>query len=81
MALTSPAEGCPECDGSWLSGKIAIPIAGGLRFVYRLRTNEVATEVTARMCGDCGRVELRGKDPGLIRRAHEAGQRASAMPR
>jgi hypothetical protein len=81
MALTDPAEGCPECGGSWLSGKIAMPITGGLKFVYRLRTNEVATEVAARMCGDCGRVELRGKDPGLIRRAYEAGQRARAVPR
>ena len=80
-AAFESAARCPECAGSWLDGRIALPIVGGLKFVYRLRTNEVATEVAARMCSDCGRVELRAKDPDLIRRAHQAGSQDRVAPR
>ena len=65
-------EQCPECHGQLIDGKIAIPIVGSLRFVYRLGTNEVSTEVVARMCSNCGHVALRGRDPDLIRRAEAA---------
>jgi hypothetical protein len=67
---------CPLCGGRWIDGRIAIPIVGSLRFVYRLGTNEVATEVIARMCKDCGHLELRARDPDLIRRAEEASTQA-----
>jgi hypothetical protein len=60
-----------------IDGRVAIPIVGALRFVYRLGTNEVATEVLAQMCRDCGHVALRGRDPDLISRA----QRAWALAR
>jgi hypothetical protein len=73
---SGPGELCPLCEGQWIHGRVAIPIVGSLRFVYRLGTNEVATEVTARMCKDCGHVELRGRDPDLIRRAEEAATQA-----
>ena len=46
-----------------------MPIVGALRFVYRLGTNEVATEVAARMCQECGHVDLPGPRPG----GHRAG--------
>jgi len=52
-----------------------------LRFVYRLGTNEVATEVAARMCRDCGYVELRGREPDLIRRAEQASTQARPAQR
>ena len=58
-----------------IDGRIAIPIVGSLRFVYRLGTNEVATEVVAQMCSDCGHVVLRGREPDLIRRAEAASAR------
>ena len=51
-------EHCPSCGGQWIDGRIAVPIVGSLRFVYRLGTNEVTTEVAARMCG-CGRATRR----------------------
>jgi hypothetical protein len=63
---------CPSCGGSWIDGRIAVPVVGSLRFVYRLGTNEVATEVEARMCAGCGNVDLRAKDPTLIDRARRA---------
>ena len=52
-----------------------MPIVGGLRFTYRLGTNEVTTEVAARMCGGCGQVDLRAREPDLIRRAEQASPR------
>ena len=58
-----------------------MPIVGGLRFTYRLGTNEVTTEVAARMCGDCGRVDLRGREPDLIRRAEQASVQAGPTQR
>jgi Zn-finger nucleic acid-binding protein len=66
------AEQCPSCGGEWVDGRIAMPIVGALRFVYRLGTNEVATEVAARMCADCGAVQLRARDPQAIVRAERA---------
>jgi hypothetical protein len=75
------AEYCPDCGGSLVSGKVAVPIIGTLRFVYRIGTNEIATEVRAQMCADCGRVVLRATDPGLIRRAQEAGRLGRTSPR
>ena len=73
---SGPAGLCPLCGGQWIDGRVAIPIVGSLRFVYRLGTNEVATEVTARMCKDCGHLELRARDPDLIRRADQASTQA-----
>jgi hypothetical protein len=71
---------CPSCGGQWVDGRIAVPIVGALRFVYRLGTNEVATEVSARMCGDCGAVELRARDPETIVRAQRAAAQGRAKP-
>jgi len=65
-------EGCPLCGGQWIEGRIAMPLIGSLRFVYRLGTNEVATEVAATLCEDCGHVALRAKDPAMIGRARRA---------
>jgi hypothetical protein len=73
---SAPRERCPLCQGRWIDGRVAIPIVGSLRFVYRLGTNEVATEVVARMCKDCGHVELRGREPDLISRAEQAASQA-----
>jgi Zn-finger nucleic acid-binding protein len=70
------AERCPSCGGEWVDGRIAVPIVGSLRFVYRLGTNEVATEVAAQMCGDCGAVQLRARDPQAIVRAQRAAAHA-----
>jgi predicted Zn-ribbon and HTH transcriptional regulator len=67
---------CPSCGGQWIDGRIAMPIVGGLRFTYRLGTNEVTTEVAARMCKDCGYVELRAREPDLISRAAQASAQA-----
>jgi hypothetical protein len=78
---SGPGELCPLCEGQWIDGRVAIPIVGSLRFVYRLGTNEVATEVTARMCKDCGHVELRGREPDLIRRAEQASAHARPTQR
>jgi hypothetical protein len=72
---------CPMCRGQWIDGRVSIPIVGSLRFVYRLGTNEVATEVTARMCKDCGHVELQGREPDLIRRAEQASVQARPTQR
>lgn len=77
----APHERCPSCQGPWIDGRLAIPIVGALRFVYRLGTNEVATEVAARMCKDCGYVELRGREPDLIRRAEQASTQARPTQR
>ena len=57
-----------------------MPIVGSLRFVYRLGTNEVTTEVSARMCGACGAVELRARDPEAIVRAQRAAAHGPAKP-
>jgi len=76
-----PGELCPVCRGRWIDGRVAIPIVGSPRFVYRLGTNEVATEVIARMCTDCGHVELRGREPDLIRRAEQASSQARPAQR
>ena len=72
---------CPSCGGRWIDGRLAIPVVGALRFVYRLGTTEVATEVAARMCKDCGYVELRGREPDLIRRAEQASTQARPAQR
>ena len=68
----APGTVCPVCAGSWVDGRISVPIVGALRFVYRLGTNEVTTEVVARMCEDCGHVDLHARDPELIVRARRA---------
>jgi protein involved in polysaccharide export with SLBB domain len=70
--MTDPPDGRCPCGGQWVDGRIAVPIVGALRFVYRLGTNEVATEVAAQMCGNCGAVQLRARDPEAIVRAHRA---------
>jgi hypothetical protein len=72
---------CPVCQGELIDGRVALPIVGSLRFVYRLGTMEVATEVLARMCTDCGHVALRARDPDLIRRAQQASSRAGRTQR
>jgi Zn-finger nucleic acid-binding protein len=71
---------CPTCGGQWIDGRIAVPIVGSLRFVYRLGTSEVSTEVAARMCGDCGAVQLRARDPEAIVRAQRAAAQGRARP-
>jgi hypothetical protein len=74
----SPPGRCGDCGGSWTAGKIAVPIVGSLRFVYRLGTTEVATEVAADMCVSCGHVRLRARDPKMIDRARRAGRRTAS---
>ena len=69
----SPPDRCRECGGPWTEGKIAVPIVGSLRFVYRLGTTEVSTEVAADLCVSCGHVRLRARDPKMIGRARRAG--------
>jgi hypothetical protein len=63
---------CPLCGGRWIEGRMAMPLVGSLRFVYRLGTNDVAAEVRAQMCTDCGHVRLRARDPEMICRAEQA---------
>jgi hypothetical protein len=65
-------ESCPLCGGQWIEGRMAMPLVGSLRFVYRLGTNDVAAEVRAQMCTDCGHVRLRARDPEMICRAEQA---------
>ena len=72
---------CPRCAGPLVDGRLAIPIVGSLRFTYRLGTNEVSTEVAARMCTDCGYVELQARNPDLIGRARAAGALARPVRR
>ena len=74
-------DGCPRCGGSWIDGRIAMPLIGALRFAYRLGTTDVTTEVAARMCRDCGHVDLVARDPDAIVRAQRAAGQANAMPR
>ena len=79
MTEPLPADpGCPRCGGSWVDGRLALPVVGGLKFVYRLGTNDVATEVAARMCARCGHVDLVARDPDTIVRAHRAAARPTA---
>ena len=78
---TPPDQRCPLCQGRWIDGRVAIPIVGSLRFVYRLDTTEVATEVLARMCQNCGHVQLRARDPELIGRAEKASLPSRPSPR
>ena len=73
--------GCPRCAGPWIDGRISMPIIGGLRFAYRLGTTDVSTEIAARMCQDCGHVDLVARDPDTIVRARRAATQAGAMPR
>ncbi|WP_133412056.1 hypothetical protein [Vallicoccus soli] len=47
-------------------------VLGSPRFVVRVGTTEVATEVDAAMCGECGLVQLRGRDPAAVRTARRA---------
>lgn len=81
MTKPVPPDTCPLCGGPWIDGRIAVPIVGSLRFVYRLGTNEVATEVAARMCESCGHVGLRARDPELIGRARRAATHGRAVQR
>ncbi len=71
-ATGTPPQRCPLCGGTLIGGRLAIPIVGSLRFVYRLGTHEVATEVAGRMCTDCGHVQLTARDPAMISRAVRA---------
>ena len=75
------AGGCPRCGGPWVDGRIAMPLVGALRFAFRLGTTDVTTEVTARMCEDCGHVDLVARDPDTIVRARRAAGRMNVMPR
>jgi hypothetical protein len=75
------APGCPVCGGPWTDGRIAVPIVGALRFVYRLGTNEITTEVAASLCEDCGHVELRARNPELIGRARRAAAQGTTRQR
>ena len=73
------AGGCPRCGGVWVDGRVALPIVGGLRFVYRLGTTDVSTEVEARMCEGCGHVDLVARDPETIVRARRAAARPTTI--
>jgi Zn-finger nucleic acid-binding protein len=75
-----PGQHCPSCGGEWVDGRIALPIVGALRFVYRLGTTEVATEVAAQMCEDCGTVRLQARDPEAIVRAQRAAAQGRTKP-
>jgi hypothetical protein len=77
----APVDRCPDCGGSWLAGRVAVPVLGALRFVCRVGTTEVGTEVAARLCGDCGRIDLRATDPDVIRRAQHAAKLGRTTPR
>ena len=79
--VDGPQHSCSACGGEMIDGRVAMPIVGSLRFVFRLGTNEITTEILARMCGDCGHVELRGRDPGLIGRARRAAAEARPLQR
>ncbi len=72
---------CGQCGGAWTAGRLAVPIVGSLRFVYRLGSTEVSTEVAADLCARCGHVRLRARDPELIERAHRAGSAVRGAPR
>jgi Zn-finger nucleic acid-binding protein len=74
------AQHCPSCGGQWIDGRIAVPIVGSLRFAYRLGTTEVTTEVAAKMCENCGAVQLRARDPETIVRAQRAAAHGRARP-
>jgi len=76
-----PVDHCPECGGSWQAGRVAVPVLGTLRFVCRVGTTEVGTEVRARMCSKCGRIDLRATNPDLILRAQQAAKLGRAAPR
>jgi len=81
-AENSPQHGnCPLCGGQWIEGRMAMPLVGSLRFVYRLGTNDVAAEVRAQMCTDCGHVRLRARDPEMIRRAEYAATHSRSVSR
>jgi hypothetical protein len=58
-----------------------MPLIGSLRFVYRLGTNDVAAEVLAQMCTDCGHVRLRARDPEMICRAEQAATHSRSVNR
>ena len=60
-----------------MDGRIALPI--GPRFVYRLGTTDVSTEVAARMCEACGHVDLVARDPETIVRARRAAARPTTI--
>jgi hypothetical protein len=72
---------CPLCGGRWIDGRMAMPLVGSLRFVYRLGTNDVAAEVRAQMCTGCGHVRLRARDPEPIRRAEYAATHSRSVNR
>ena len=75
------ADRCPLCGGEWVDGRLAVPVVGALRFSYRLGTNDVTTEVAARMCADCGHVGLRARDPEMIVRARRAAEQGRTAAR
>ena len=81
MTPPVPPDACPLCGGQWVDGRIAVPIVGSLRFVYRLGTNEVATEVAARLCETCGHVDLRARNPEMIVRARRAASHSRPVQR
>jgi hypothetical protein len=67
---------CSECGGDLVDGSMGIPLLGSPRFAVKLGATEVTTEVLAGMCRDCGRVELRARDPERIRVAAAAAANA-----
>lgn len=73
---------CPECGGDLIIGTVAFPFLGTPRFAYRLKTVDVAVDLTARLCVDCGCVVLRAQDAEPIRQARAALHRAGlySMP-
>src|SRR3954470_1979812 len=78
---SSEQGGCPLCGGQWIEGRMAMPLIGSLRFVYRLGMNDVAAEGLAPMCTDCGHVRLRARNPELIRRAEHAATHSRSVNR
>jgi len=78
---TPQHDDCPLCGGQWIDGRIAMPLVGGMRFVYRLGTNDVTAEVVAQMCTDCGHVRMRARAPEPIRRAEYAAIHSRAVNR
>ena len=66
------AVACLSCGGAMIEGSMAVTVLGSPRFVVRVATTEVATEVAAAMCAACGLIQLRARDPVAIRTARAA---------
>lgn len=75
----APDARCAECGGELVAGSVGLPLLGSPRFAYRLGTMDVAVDVAARMCESCGLVVFRVANPGPIRDARRALQRAQGQ--